>query len=252
VFSLARFQHLAAVAVGASVVVAAFIAPIGPPRTASAPSHATAAQDGPPAQVSSGWVQEAYAKLPLSFEKNVGQTDPKVDFLARGSGYTLFLAQGEAVLALRSIERPADATSRSGAAPRVSEEASAAAVLRMGLAGGNPAVQAAAAERLPGTVNYFIGNDPDKWHVDVPTYARITYPDVYPGVDLVYYGDQGRLEYDLVVKPGADPALIALRYAGAETLEIDARGDLVLGLGAREVRHRRLRQGRASRDRPDA
>src|SRR5213593_1060963 len=230
------FQVLAALAVGASVVIVAFIAPIGPTRTPSSQSNATAEQAAPAAQATSAWVQDAYAKLPLSFEKNVGQTDPQVDFLARGSGYTLFLTQGEAVLALRALDRSSDATSRKRAASRVSDEASATAVLRMGLAGGNPATQAAAERRLSATVNYFVGNDPTQWHVDVPTYARITYQDVYPGVDLVYYGDQGRLEYDLVVKPGADPAAIVLRYEGHDTLEIDARGDLVLGLGAREVR----------------
>jgi len=192
--SRSRVFRTAALAVGATVVGALVIAPINPTRIASSPLEATAAQGAPPAHASSASVQDAYAKLPLSFEQNVGQTDPKVDFLARGSGYTLFLTRGEAVLTLRATERSSDPTSQRRIGLAVSDEPTANAVLRMALAGGNPAAQATAEGQLSGTVNYFIGNDPARWHVGVPTYARITYPDVYPGVDLVYYGDEGRLE----------------------------------------------------------
>jgi hypothetical protein len=201
----------------------------------SSPLEATAALGAPPAHASSASVQDAYAKLPLSFEQNLGQTDPKVDFLARGSGYTLFLTQGEAVLTLRAPERSSDPTSRRDIAKALSDP-NASAVLRMALAGGNPAAQATAESQLSGTVNYFIGNDPAHWQVGLSTYARVRYPDVYPGVDLVYYGDGGRLEYDFIVQPGADPAAIVLRFEGAESLDIDARGDLVLRLGDREIR----------------
>ena len=84
--------------------------------------------------------------------------------------------------------------------------------------------------------NYFIGNDPDKWRTNVPTYAKVQYQDVYPGVDLVYYGNQRQLEYDLVVGPGADPAAIALSFEGVKGLRIDAQGDLVLDTPGGEVR----------------
>ena len=82
------------------------------------------------------------------------------------------------------------------------------------------------AEQLPGTANYFIGNDPSKWHSNVPTYAKVKYAGVYPGVDLVYYGSQRQLEYDFVVAPGADPKSVRLHFAGAKRLKLDSNGDL--------------------------
>ncbi len=184
-------------------------------------------------------VVEAYGKLPLSFEANEGQTDNRVDFLSRGSGYTLFLTPTEAVLALRkpvASNRPR----RDNGTPRnaEAEQAPAAptAVLRMKLVGANPSPRVTGLEELPGKSNYFLGNDPDKWHTDVPNYARVQYQDVYPGVDLVYYGNQRQLEYDLVVAPGADPDAIALSFDGVEKLRIDAQGDLVLETAGGEIR----------------
>ena len=184
-------------------------------------------------------VVEAYGKLPLSFEANEGQTDNRVDFLSRGSGYTLFLTPTEAVLALRkpvASNRPR----RDNGTPRnaEAEQAPAAptAVLRMKLVGANPSPRVTGLEELPGKSNYFLGNDPDKRHTDVPNYARVQYQDVYPGVDLVYYGNQRQLEYDLVVAPGADPDAIALSFDGVEKLRIDAQGDLVLETAGGEIR----------------
>jgi hypothetical protein len=83
---------------------------------------------------------------------------------------------------------------------------------------------------LPGIVNYFIGDDPSKWRTNIPTYQKVGYKDLYPGIDLVYYGNQGQLEYDLIVAPGADPAQIMLAFDGAEQLTVNAQGDLVLTL----------------------
>jgi hypothetical protein len=85
----------------------------------------------------------------------------------------------------------------------------------MKLVGANPHAKVSGLEELPGKSNYFIGNDPNNWRTNVPNYAKVKYADVYPGVDLVYYGNQGRLEYDFVVAPGADPRVI--------TLDLDTR-----------------------------
>jgi hypothetical protein len=161
---------------------------------------------------------ETYGKLPIRFEANRGQTGPQVDFLARGSGYTLYLTATEAVLVMRQGQG-----NRPG-------------VLRMKLIGANPAPQVAGLEQLPGTAHYFIGNDPRAWRTSVPTFARVEYRDVYPGVSLVYYGSQGQLEYDFVVAPGADPEAIRLSFAGTDRLEIDARGDLVIHTAAGVIR----------------
>ncbi|MGI8550221.1 MAG: SBBP repeat-containing protein [Dehalococcoidia bacterium] len=89
---------------------------------------------------------------------------------------------------------------------------------------------------LPGAVNYFIGSDPQQWHTDIRTYSKVRYPNVYPGIDLVYYGNQGQLEYDFIVSPGADPEQIALAYAGANSLHLDEQGSLLVALDSDESR----------------
>ncbi len=167
-------------------------------------------------------LKESYGQLPLSFEANVGQTDPEVDFISRGSGHTLFLKPREAVLALRK-----------------GDKSSAATVLRMKFVGSESAPQAAAQSELPGKVNYLIGKDPSRWRTGISTYARVAYQNLYPGVDLVYYGNQRQLEYDFVVQPGIDPNIIALAFEGADELKVDAQGELVLNAGGGEIRQRK-------------
>ena len=157
-----------------------------------------------------------FGQLPLSFEPNQGQTDPQVKFLARGAGYGVFLTSDQAVLTLRRPDKNSS-------------------VVRMQLAGANPVAAATGSSPLPGKSNYFIGNDPAKWHRGVPQFARVRYQGVYPGVDLVYYGNQGRLEYDFEVAPGADPSQIALRFQGQESANLDAGGNLILASGGDEV-----------------
>ena len=124
----------------------------------------------------------------------------------------------------------------------------------MQLAGANRAASATGAGPLPGKSNYFVGNDPAKWHRDIPQFARVRYQDVYPGVDLVYYGNQGQLEYDFEVAPGADPSAIALRFQGQEKARLDGGGNLVLATGNGEVRLKapRIYQQFGSEQRPVA
>ena len=154
-------------------------------------------------------------KLPLAFEKSQSQA---ADFLARGAGYTVSLSQGNAHIALR-----------------LGKDAPPATVdLRLVGARRNP--PAAGCNALPGKVNYFLGNDPTRWRTDIPTFARVEYSDVYRGIGLAYYGNQGRLEYDFIVAPGADPTAIRLVAAGASKVQVDRRGDLVLDTGGGEVR----------------
>jgi hypothetical protein len=173
-------------------------------------------------------VVETYGKLPLSFEANRGQTDAQVKFLSRGPGYTLFLTPGEAVLAVRKGHgKPSKRLHKAAVTPDHPPETTTT-VLRMQLVGANPAPRIVGLDALPGKSNYFIGNDPQKWQTNVPHYARIAYEGVYPGIDLVYHGLQRQLEYDLIVAPGADPKAIALSFQGADRVQIDAKGDLVL------------------------
>src|SRR3989454_70364 len=109
------------------------------------------------------------------------------------------------------------------------DSAGKTAVIRMALDGANKNPAASGDEQLPGKSNYFIGNDPAKWHRDIPQFARVSYENVYPGVDLVYYGNQGRLEYDFKIAPGADPNQVALRFEAPQKLRLDAHGNLLLG-----------------------
>jgi hypothetical protein len=204
----------------------------------------------PPPTSSKPQIVESYSKLPLAFEANDGQADRRVTFLARGKGYTLFLTREEAVMVLRAREeeRGSSGSSRSfgsaGAEPSVSDQTrqtretkqTRQTVLRMRLEGSNPSPLASGLEPLPGIVNYFIGNDPKKWRTNIPTYEKVEYKNIYSGIDLVYYGNQGKLEYDFVVSPGSDPNQIKLAFQGAGTLKTDADGHLVLAINGGEVR----------------
>jgi hypothetical protein len=156
----------------------------------------------------------SFARLPLIFEPNQGQTAPQVRFLAHGAGHGLFLTGDGAVLSMR-------------------DSAGKTATIRMALDGANKNPGASGDELLPGKSNYFTGNDAAKWHRDIPQFARVRYEKVYPGVDLVYYGNQGRLEYDFKVAPGADPKQVALRFEAPQKPRLDAQGNLLLGNGVR-------------------
>jgi uncharacterized protein (TIGR03437 family) len=183
---------------------------------------------------------EAFGKLPLSFEANQGQAASDVKFISRGRGYSLFLTGTEAVLALRKASHAS--VNRKGLARRartLDEQTAEPAVLHMKLIGANPTPKVTGADELPGKVNYFIGNDPSKWRTNVPTYAKVRYENVYPGIDLVYYGNQGQLEYDFVVSPGSNPGSIQLDFDGAEKLEANSAGDLVARVTGEEIRLRR-------------
>src|SRR5438876_66583 len=183
-------------------------------------------------------VNATYGRLPLYFEANQGQTDPQVRFLARGGGQTLFLTSTEAVLVLTKADSQAQGPQRPLIIP-VAARAGRQAVLRMAFAGASPQPRIAGQRELAGKVNYFLGNDPAKWRPNVPTYAAVRYEGLYPGIDLVYYGNNRQLEYDLVVAPGADPSQIALTFEGADRLEIDATGDLVLHTAVGTIHQRR-------------
>jgi hypothetical protein len=198
-------------------------------------------------------VQATFGKLPLSFETNRGQSDSRVRFLARGAGYTFFLTQTEAVIDLRQPARRPDRDRRSGTADGAPP--TRGAVVRMRLAGANTDPSVAGLDQRPGRENYYVGSLPLigsasasrldgardgrtglRRYEDVPTYGRVRYEAVYPGVDLVYYGNQRQIEYDLVVAPGTDPGVIRLQFDGADAVEVDSQGELVLKIPGGEVR----------------
>jgi hypothetical protein len=203
---------LSGLALRPSVAVSEFTPAGGSPSLLAAVAVPDLAHDPAPNRPG---VHVDLAQLPLRFEPNQGQTDPRVDFLARGAGYGLFLTADHAVLTLRSSQK--------------------SSIVRMRLAGGNPAATVTGASLLPGKSNYFIGNDPSKWRRNIPQFARVRYQDVYPGVDLAYYGNQGQLEYDFEVAPGADPSQIALRFQGPEKANLDGDGNLLLASASGQV-----------------
>jgi hypothetical protein len=192
-----------------------------------------------------------YGKLPLSFEPNQGQTSEAVKFLTRGAGYTLFLTEQEAVLSLSSpksaigsqkgARRELPSLGRPSLAAE-EEEQKTPDIVRMKLIGANPAAKSTGLSQLPGHANYFIGADPKRWHTNIPTYAKVRFRNVYPGIDLVYYGDQRQLEYDFVVAPGADPGVIALNLEGWKDrkhlapLRLDKNGNVLVKSGSSVVR----------------
>lgn len=173
---------------------------------------------------------QAYGQVPLAFEANQGQTDTRADFISRGRGYTLFLKPTEVALSLPASENAEKVPGRH-ILPAFRKQEHAIAkqtMLGMRLAGSNPHAGKSIVEELPGKANYILGNDPAKWLANIPTYAKVGYRNVYPGVDLVYYGKGSELEYDFVVAPAADPKVIRLTFAGTDKLALDSQGNLLL------------------------
>lgn len=175
-------------------------------------------------------------RLPLSFERNQGQTNASVRFLSHaGDGDTLFLTPSEAVFRMNAPgQGRREGGLSEGNAPKRPEKA-VLTVLRMRMVGADPQAGSLAQPPLAGRINYFIGNDSRRWHVGVPTYGRVGFHSVYPGVDLVYYGNQQRLEYDFVVAPHADPNRIRLHFAGASSVRVNRAGDLIVRTQGREL-----------------
>jgi len=191
----------------------------------------------PPAVAAGGPTLGPGGPLPLTFEPNEGQADGAVRFLARGRGYGLFLSPTESVLVLTPPATSSDVPGARRPQPLPASDATPI-VVRMRLVGARSDATIIGLDQLPGRNHHLIG-DRGRWRRDVPTFARVRYADVYPGVSLVFYGSERELEYDVVVAPGADPAAVALAFDGADALRIDEGGDLILATAAGELRLRR-------------
>jgi Beta-propeller repeat len=208
------------------------------PSVLSAHLSAAAVPPEPPSPTTSQQVTATMMRMPLQFEANQGQVDAQVKFLARGKGYTLFLTPTESVMVLQqretAIAKDPLAMTKPTAVPQPAPIKQA--IVRMKLEGANQAPAIDGMEKHPGIVNYFIGNDPKKWRTEIPTYAKVQYQEAYPGIDLAYYGNQGKLEYDFIVAPGADPRQIKLAFEGASDIHLAESGDLLLSTELGEVR----------------
>ncbi len=239
-FASRKFMSAGWVGLG-SIAAVAILAAAGIAGSASLRTHRgnTAANPVAAAQAPAlsaaqrGRVQASLGALPLAFEANQGQTDPQVKYMARGNGYTVFLTANDTVFALQSSEQAA--TQVNGKPHFTAPSKTRTAAIHMHLVDGNGQPQIAAGSQLPGHSNYFIGNDRSQWHSNVAQYARVSYRDVYPGVDMAFYGVQKRLEFDFIVAPGASVAPIRLGVSGAKRIATDDSGNLVLASSAGDV-----------------
>lgn len=197
-------------------------------------------------------LSEAYGRVPLSFEANVGQADRRVKFLSRGNGYNLFLTSTEATFAFSKTKRVSPKNVSQGSArkqnpggpaervyspSRISDNKAAA--LRISLLGADKAAKVEAADELPGKNNYFIGSDSKKWRTNVPAYSRVKCESIYAGVDLVFYGNQRQLEYDFIVAPGVSFKSIRMAFEGAYRIRLNESGDLLIETSVGEIRQRK-------------
>ena len=191
-------------------------------------------------------VLQSYGKLPLTFEANFGQADPAVKFLARGRGYGLFLTSTEAVLVVnagnsseqRGGKKPRDHGAGPGRRNRSEGTGgSSPTMLRMRLVGADANALVQGLETSTTLTNYLIGNDPAKWRRNVPSFGRVEFDGIYPGIKLAYYGSQRELKYDFIVAPGFSPDAIRFAFDGVDGLEVNARGELLLNLPGGQIRH---------------
>ena len=185
-------------------------------------------------------LMSAYARQPLGFEKNEGQTDPQFKFLTRGADYSMYLSSQKMSIWLqhpglqnpglqRSISQSASGSGGSGPSTG-GVSAGADNFLDIALVGASALSSGSAVDELPGKSNYFHGNDPSRWHTNVARYQKVRYSGIYPGIDLVYYGNQRQVEHDFVVSPAGDPGQIILQITGATSMLLNQAGDAVLHL----------------------
>ena len=243
--------------------------------TGIVPGPLTGRPDAPmplPMQKSKQASAQPWKQMPLYFEANRGQVDPRVRFSAHAPGYEIFLTSGETVLQLRrqaeenegvkrqpgnwdhlraqdtsgdQNENPPKAVQKearnaSGGQGKPAHSLKTASLretasLRMKLIGASTHVCISGEKALPGKVNYIRGNDPAGWRTNVTTYRDVRYKDIYPGIDLLYYGNQRQLEYDFIVKPHADPKPIGFDVSGAKKVIIRRDGDLVMSTSLGDV-----------------
>jgi hypothetical protein len=177
----------------------------------------------------------SFPNLPLCFEALGQQTGTAPRFLARGRNYQFLLTPTSADLVLSKVLSTGEVSSLSRYDPQAQRQLRTRTV-RMEFVGANPQATLRGIQEMPGKINYLLGAQPAQWQTGVPTYARAQVERLYPDIDLLYYGNQHQLEYDFTLAPGADPGAIAIRFAGADKVAVNDQGELILSLGADEIR----------------
>jgi Beta-propeller repeat len=202
------------------------VAAISPRKSVSA------TQIAPPASLSVAAARSLLIARSLAFEPNHGQTDARVRYLAHTDDFAVFLTESDAVLRLSPPLAKINAKNRSKHPARKQ----AFGVLRLRPIDANLRTAMSGEDRMRARVNYFIGGDPSRWHTDIPTFAKVNVHELWPGIDQTWYGTDGRLESDFVLKPGANPSTIKLALEGAQNARVDRAGNLIVRAGGREVR----------------
>ncbi|MBI5181592.1 MAG: hypothetical protein HZA06_01615 [Nitrospirae bacterium] len=183
-------------------------------------------------------IEESYGKLPLYFIANEGQVDKKVKFYEKGSGHATYFTQEGVYLSLTK-ERVKESGSHSvreikgkTSQPLNTVELPQSEFIKLSFFDANKEPKIIAEKQQEGKVNYFIGNDPKKWRTNIPTYQAVIYKEIYKGVDVKFYGSNRQMEYDIIVKPGADPSNIKFSYEGVKELKVAENGDLEIILNS--------------------
>lgn len=229
-----------------ALIVAFSVGPIAP-LSFSASGPSAVSRDGKPHKSKKAVVLEptqindALEKLPLTFEANLGQLDKSVKFYSRGNDYDLFLTSTEAVFSFSQLDAqeskvPSPVSSKTGKGQTAKRKTS---VVRMRMVGRNAKPRIEGLSPQSAKTNYFIGKDPRRWKTNTSSYGRIKYHEVFPGIDLDFYGNQQRMEYDYIVAPGADPNKIKLEFKGADRIHVDAQGDLIIHTSLGELRQKK-------------
>lgn len=176
-------------------------------------------------------LKNQFFHLPLMFESNIGQTASEVKFLARTGKYMMYFTPQAMVFDFRQSASSGEKIGKFRDLPPIEASNS---VLQLQFVGANQHPVVVGQEALKTKTNYFIGNDPKKWRKDISNYATVNYKNLYPGIDMVFYGKENKLEYDINVAPGVDPKLAKFKFAGAKKLTVDKQGNLIIAASAKE------------------
>lgn len=203
---------------------------------------AVAGEKGAVDELAKARVQEAYSRLPLYFIPNDGQVDKEVMFYERSHGHAAFFTREGVYLTLikdQGLEDRRDKGERGGLYPESEITGPTFEMIKLTPVGANKDPEIVPEGLQHSKVNYFIGNDPEKWRTDIPTFKALLYKEVYEGIDIRYYGNNRQLEYDVLVKPGADPSIVRFAYEGIEGLKVTEEGDLEISLGEEKLTQKR-------------
>jgi len=180
-------------------------------------------------EVQKAAVIKQYGKLPLYFIENKGQVDRAVKFYERGAGHATFFTGDGVVLSLTKMDGKVGKNARHRdikGLETTQERKTITEALSLSFVGANKKAKISADDRMAGKVNYFIGNDHSKWRTGIPTYGAVTYKDLYKNIDIKFYGNNRRLEHDIIVRPGGDFSLVKFASKGIQDLKVTKDGGL--------------------------